>query len=107
MIKNFDISVKTMDGKEMLDGGKTPMLMKNIIMEVLLVNEQGLDGPAKVSRYNLAKKVSEGGDANYTVEELSDIKTAVGKYAVPLVVGQILPYCDKDPDEPVSEKKKK
>lgn len=105
MIKNFDISVKTMYGKEMLDGEQSPMLMKSVIMEVLLVNEQGLDGPAKVARYNLAKKVSEGGDQNYTVEELSDIKTAVGKYAVPLVVGQILPYCDTDTAEKPRTKK--
>ena len=61
-------------------------------------DEQGLDPKDKVRRYKLATKVSDGGEVDLSVEEISDLKKLIGKAFPPLIVGRAYEILDPEPD---------
>lgn len=96
MIKNFDQPLKDIEGNDLLDNNK-PVSMKKVILDAILAvsqDESNLDGETKAKRYKLAQKIVVGGDIDLSIDELKEIKERVGKFGVPLVVGQIYEYME-------------
>jgi len=96
MIKNFDRIVKNIDGTDLVENGK-PGKMATAICNALMIADDG-SGEEKLQRYNLAVKIYAGGDIDLSVNDCHLIKRLVEKYHGPLVVGQIVPVLEKDPE---------
>lgn len=96
MLKNFDKTIKNIDGSDIVENGKTAK-MSTAICNALMVSDEG-SGEEKLQRYNLAVKINAGGDIDLSVNDCHLIKRLVEKYHGPLIVGQIIPILDKDPE---------
>lgn len=92
---NFDTELKDFRGKvveENVGGKRTKITLKEPCMNALLnpsqtpnaVQETGVE---KFKKYNLAKKISEGGEIELTAEEISKIKNSIGLFYSPMMVG--------------------
>lgn len=90
MIKNFDVNLKDKDQNNWIENEK-PVSAKALIIDAILANlpDEQPNALEKMQRYDLYKKLLNGGDVELTTEELSLIKQAVGKIYSPLAVGQI------------------
>lgn len=87
---NPNTPVTTIDGSPVMRDKDQPMLVRHCMIEVLILNEQGIDGEEKLSRYRLAQKVQKAnGELTLTVAEAAKINELVKKNFGPLVVGQI------------------
>jgi hypothetical protein len=82
--------LKGVDGIETLKGDKGRALtFKDICVNAILTPEQGEDEKKKYERYELFKKIREGGaEVDLKVEEVVLIKKSIGKVNPPLVMGQ-------------------
>lgn len=83
---NFESPVVDFVGNPILDNGK-PVLLRDTIISALLVAEQEMEPHKKFYRYMLAQKVFKGDEVS--VEDVAEIKAAIGKHGVPMVVGQV------------------
>lgn len=93
--KNFDSTLKTLDGQDALDNGN-PVILRNLVTSALLNGADEKTPPGeKVERYSLAVKLNEGGDQSLTPEQIVLIKGAVGKLYTPIVVGQLFELLDE------------
>lgn len=105
MKKNLDTLFKNLDGTDCVNMDK-PVSIKSIVIDTLLdVNidgQQQATSEEKLKRYDLAMRCKDGGDVDFTVEELSLLKSLVGKKWAPLIVGQFYHYCDGEPMRAVS-----
>lgn len=110
--RNFDCNIKDLDGSDVLEKKKLPdgteasgpgtaISMKSIVTSALLAPDDAT-GLKKAERYAMAVRLQKGGDIDFTVDELSEIKELVGKFFPPLTVGQIYALIEK---EPVEQKK--
>lgn len=96
MIKNFDTELKDLDGKVIIEN-QAPIPMKKIVVNALLAtypDEPNLNGEEKLARFSLAERVNKGGDVEFSTEDLSKLKTLVGKFHGPLVAGQIIRHIE-------------
>jgi hypothetical protein len=96
MKKNFKVEIKDIKGEVIKNDKGQPTLYKDMIVDALLAiyqGEQSLDGVAKLQRYKLAIKV-QNDEEEFAVEDITLIKNLVGKYATPLVVGQIYEFIE-------------
>lgn len=94
MIKNFDKTIKNIDGTDIVENGKAGK-MATAICNALMVSDE-CSGEEKLQRYNLAVKVNAGGDTDLSVNDCHLIKRLVEKYHGPLIVGQIIPILEND-----------
>jgi len=67
----------------------------SVCADCLLTDEQGLNAKDKIDRYELAKKIYEGGVHEITSEQRDLIRDMVGKYGKTVMVGQIIPFLDE------------
>lgn len=51
---------------------------------------ENIDGDKKLDRYLLAMQLKKGGVQDLSPEQITELKTLVGKFYTPLVVGQVL-----------------
>lgn len=87
---NFDVVLKTFGGEALKPPEsykKDVLTLKDTAIEALLASSPEQTGENKFKSYKLAQKVSQGGDVELTVEEVSQIKEAVGKCWGTNVVG--------------------
>lgn len=95
---DFNAPLKNLEGDVLMDvnidrnGNKTevPATLGRISANALLAmteDEKNMAGEEKVKRYDLAMRIIKG-TADLKVEEVADIKKAVGKSFMPLIVGQ-------------------
>lgn len=71
------------------------LTLRNVTVEALLRNEQGMDGKTKLSRYLFAMRVQESnGFAEVTVKEAALAQKQIAKAYPPLIVGQALPLLE-------------
>lgn len=83
---NFEAPITDFIGNPITDGGKQ-VLLRDTIVSALLAAEQDMEPHKKFYRYMLAQKVFKSEDLS--VEDVAEIKAAVGKHGVPMVVGQV------------------
>lgn len=96
MLKNIDTKILNLDNTPASDGQKE-VCMKDVIIDCLMdvsLMEQGATGEDKLKHYLLATRCKDGGEVEFTVEELSLLKKLAGKKYAPLVVGQFYQFCD-------------
>jgi hypothetical protein len=105
MQRKFGTILRHLDGETIMDRSETgekPMTLGHVAVTALLAtfdDERHLGGQQKLDRYVLATKIhsAKDGVADLTAEEVSAIKTVVGKAYPPLVVGQAFQLLDADP----------
>lgn len=78
---NFDSEILSLDHQPL----KPPesmnldkLTLKSVCIESLMFNEEGMSGEQKFSNYQLARKISAGGEVDCSVEELALIKKRIG-----------------------------
>lgn len=74
------------------DGKVVPLIVKDVVVNVVMAPSDKDDGMAKVRKYDLAMKLYKAdGDVELTLEEAKEIKDLLGKSPFgPVVVGPIL-----------------
>ena len=96
MLKNIDQKLLTLDGLPASDGQKE-VSIKDVILDCLMdatLMPSDATGEQKLEQYLLAVRCKNGGEIEFTVEELSLLKKLAGKKYAPLVVGQFYQFCD-------------
>lgn len=87
---NFSKPIVNIQTDEPFKTNKGDMLLAHVCVEALLVVDQNdgkTGGEEKLRRYELAKKVSAGGEINIKPEEATLLKDRIGKTYGPAVVG--------------------
>lgn len=88
MIRDFKKSLTGFDGKELTDSDK-PITLGIICVNALrgtFKGEEDLSGVEKEKRYRLARKIYDQGEVEVSAEEITLLKTLIGKgYPVDIV----------------------
>ena len=96
---NVDQTLKTLDGKTMMDadssGNAVEATVKTLLVNAVLAPTKDEKGVDKVRKYELAKMVFKGGEVDLTPEDVVLIKEQVGNNFAPIVVGQVFEMLDK------------
>jgi len=96
---NVDETLKTFDGKVMMDadssGNAVEASMKTVLVNAVLAPVKEDKGVDKVRKYELAKMIFKGGEVDLTPEDIVLIKKQVGDNFAPIVVGQVWDMLDK------------
>ena len=90
---NFDRNTQNRDGSDIMESDK-PVTFSTIILNALDAADTEASGVEKMERHAIATKVFNGGDIELSTEEISKIKSCVGKHPYPLIVGQIFSYIE-------------
>ena len=90
---NVDETLKTIDGKTMMDadssGNATEATIKTLLVNAVLAPTKDEKGVDKVRKYELAKMIFKGGEVDLTPEDIVLIKKQVGDNFAPIIVGQV------------------
>ena len=96
---NVDQTLKTLDGKTMMDadssGNAVEATVKTLLVNAVLAPTKDEKGVDKVRKYELAKMIFKGGEVDLTPEDIVLIKKQVGDIFAPIVVGQVFEMLDK------------
>jgi len=96
---NVDQTLKTLDGKTMMDadssGNAVEATVKTLLVNAVLAPTKDEKGVDKVRKYELAKMIFKGGEVDLTPEDIVLIKKQVGDNFAPIVVGQVFEMLDK------------
>lgn len=87
---NFDSTLKHIDGKDLTIKEGVGLTLKAACIESLMQitdSDRNASGEVKFKRYELAVKVSAGGEVEITPEEATMLKERVGEVYGPAVVG--------------------
>lgn len=99
MLRNFDQTIKDLEGNPVKDDKENVITLKSIAIGALMASyqdEQNLSGEEKFKRYNLALKINAGGPVEISAEDLSDLKKLIGKGFSVLAVGQAYGLLETD-----------
>lgn len=89
---NVDIILIGLDGLCLTGSLKVPLSFKCVAQKALLSvynGEEKLTGDAKFERYQLAKKMNDGGQIDFVEEELELLKKLIGVAYPPSIVGPV------------------
>lgn len=97
---NVDQVLKAIDGSVMKDvdakGAAIDATLKLALVNAVLAPAEA----EKMKRYELYKRIKQGGDVELTSEEITLCKEAVDKtYPTPLVVGQVIEMLEKKEED--------
>lgn len=99
MRKDFTIPLTHLDGTPIKDGDKQATLT-TVALTALLASyedERALTGKEKAERYQLALKINKRpAEVDITAEQLTMLKSLIGKAFGPLVVGQVYDLLEND-----------
>lgn len=95
MKRNFSTSLVDLDGKPYEDKATLKTVCLTALVQPL-EEDRSQTAEQKLALYTLAKKVNRGGVVEVTAEELTTIKTRVGKMFGVLVVGLVFEMLDTD-----------
>jgi len=87
---NFDAPITDLKGEPLKDG-ENVVTLASVACTALMAafpDEQNLDAKAKITRFNLAMLVVDGGVCEVKTEELAELKKVLGRAFGPLVVGR-------------------
>lgn len=87
---DFNKEMMDLEGKPLKDGDEI-IKLKKICVNSLLANDDKIDGTEKLKRFQLASKISKG-TMDISVEDITLIKSMVGKYFSTIIVGQVYEY---------------
>jgi hypothetical protein len=95
MTKNVETPIRDLASTPLTDPNG-PVTVGSVCLTALLTaGPEDKSTPAeKVSRWKLSQKVHKGGEVEFTPEDLSTLKAAVGPLFGPLVVGQVFDWAD-------------
>lgn len=92
---DFSQQLKDLDGDVIIDDSKKDKPITLTLGKIAIgaltasyVDEPNLSGEDKLTRYQIAMKIKEGGEVDLTIEEISEVKKLIGKYGAVLIVGQ-------------------
>lgn len=85
---NMTTPLKSFSG-EILKEGDEEIVLRQIVINALMVDDSQDRTPAeeKFNRYMLAQRVHNDDEVELTAEEVSRVKSLIGKFFNPLVVG--------------------
>lgn len=103
---DFDTVLTNLSGEELKENDKKHIL-KDISINSLMANiqQQGDNpeaGTVKIKRYELARKINDGGVVEVTAEEITMIKERVGIVMPTMVMGSVYDILEKK-SEPKGE----
>lgn len=88
----FGAEIMGVDKKAVEDEDKKPLILKKVCVNALLGNvpNENISGEEKYKRYKLFRRIDESVDgfAEVSAEEITLLKTLIGKFYLPLVVGR-------------------
>jgi hypothetical protein len=97
MTKDTDRPLLLLNGSPLKEGDQDLLMRHAIVAALLNPNAgEGANGEEKAARYKLALAVYDGGEQDFTADQLVLIKRLVGMTYGPLVVGQVYDWCDSD-----------
>ncbi len=104
MLIDFEQTMKTLNGEEIKESEKkdsVPLTLKSVCINALLseIDREKTSGEDKVERYELAKKIHEGGTIELKTEQVVLIKERIGKFYLPLLVGGAFEMLEGQKDE--------
>lgn len=96
--KNFDKTFENFKGDVMKDEKDQPAIMRDLIVIALLNSfpDERATAQEKVKRFNLANKISKGGDQELDINELKMIDDLVAKSFNTLTYGRISEYLNSN-----------
>lgn len=92
MLVDVSNELKQLNGQPLMDnvnGEAVVVTFKDVIANALLSPVQKEQGVDKIRKYELAKKVYDGGKVDLNEEEIKLIKDRVGDVYPPIVVGPV------------------
>lgn len=98
---DFSQPINDLSGNPVLDG-ETPLTLGAVACNSLLAtfkDEPNLQGTAKAERFALALKINGKAQVSLKVEDITLLKTLIGKAYAALVVGQAWEMLDPTPTE--------
>ncbi len=78
------------DGKKVVETKDVPLTLRIVCTDALMSmpkNPDSFTGDQKVERYELAKRIYEGGTIDLEAEQVALLKRLIGENYVPLIVG--------------------
>lgn len=86
---NFDQQIKDLTGNPIKEEGKE-VVLKTVCVNALLASnpKKEISGQEKLDRYELARKVNDGGEVEITSEEIVKIKESVDIYPT-IIYGEV------------------
>ncbi len=101
MKRNFDQLLTGLGGKPLLNEDQQPtnLTLGAICVQALLMTfpDEQVTGEEKFRRYQLAERLSTGGEVEVTAEEVALLKNLAGKGYVPLMVGAVWKALEEQP----------
>lgn len=88
---DFSRTLEDLDGAPITDSdGKTPATLGRVSATALLgtFENENPDGPEKVKRFVLAKKIVKGGNQDIMPEDAALIRSLIAKAYATIIVGQ-------------------
>jgi hypothetical protein len=86
---NFDSKLCNIDGTTITSNNED-LLLKKVSIEALMMlsdSDRGSSGEVKFKRYELALKISVGGEVEISPEEAATLKARIGEVYGPAVIG--------------------
>lgn len=87
-----------LDGNDIImpgpqDAPGRPMLLRDVIAQAMLVNDDGIDATQKVHRFELAMACRED-EVDLSAEDVTLLKAVIGRHFPPLTVGRAFQILD-------------
>lgn len=88
---NLSETIKSYDGKDLIGEGKTPIILRDLIVTALnnVTREEILIAEQKAKIYQLSVKLYSNKEVDLTLDDRSFIKERAGKVLLPLAYGRI------------------
>lgn len=84
---NLNAEIKTLNGKEVPTDTGDKLTLKVVCRNALLADLR-VDPIEKFSRFKIAYKVEEGGEQEFSVDDVKKMKDCIGEVFPPLIMGQ-------------------
>lgn len=92
---NLQRALLTIKGDLVRSPSGEAVSLRDVLVDVLLIDEQNMAGEVKLRQYHLARALTVANDTiEVTVEDLAKMKELVGRFCTVLVAGQVMPMLD-------------
>jgi hypothetical protein len=95
------------DGKEIINGNKPAMTIRDVIVSSILWSKENESKEDKMEKYSIFKKLKDAKtEVELKIEEIALIKKSVGEIQPPLIMGQCFDLLEDSGEETTSKAKK-
>lgn len=106
MVVDFEKVLTTLNGDPITDGSK-PINLRFVTVEALCSEfEDKASGEEKLRRWKLVQRISDGGECELSAEDVSLIKTLIGRRWPVLISGQSWEYLEGAPQRPITTRER-